>query len=212
MTKPLSLMVVDDHVIFRRGVVELLSEYPDLDVVGEASNGADAVQMALRLQPDVVLMDVHMPEGDGIEAVSALKQEADIRVLMLTVSEEDKDLQEALLAGAQGYLLKNTEPEDLRAAIHAVAQGKGALSPEITPRIVKAAARNWGNQPETHLSPREQEVLVLLARGATTRDIANTLVISTNTVKTHVQRILNKLDAGNRAEAVARAAELGLLP
>lgn len=211
MSDSIRIMVVDDHVIFRRGVVELLEEQQDLHVIGEASNGIQGVAMAREHEPDVILMDVHMPEGDGIEAVRELKKSANFRVLMLTVSEEDQDLKGALMAGADGYLLKNAEPEELCRAIRTVAAGESVLSTRVTNKIMTAAARAWDRGEQTNLSPREHEVIALLAQGATTNQIAAKLVISTNTVKTHIHRILKKLDANNRAEAVARAALMGLL-
>ncbi len=207
--QPIRLLVVDDHALFRQGIIRLLADDSDFLVVGQAGNGREGLRLAERERPDVVLLDVHMPESDGVQTARRLKERGDVKVLMLTVSDKDRDLLGALAAGADGYLLKNLEPQQLRQAIRQVASGGGALSPEVTPRVM-AAART---APSTlDLSSREQEVLGELAQGATTDEIAATLHISPNTVKTYVRRILRKLEASNRTEAVARAVTLGLLP
>jgi DNA-binding NarL/FixJ family response regulator len=212
MSEPIKVLVVDDHKLFRRGLAGLINEQPDFLVIGEASSGPEAVRRCLQHRPDVVIMDVHMPDGGGIEAVRALKENSDIRVLMLTISDKDSDLQGALSAGADGYLLKNAEPEQLGQAIRQVLGGQGVLSPEVTDRVMRMAGAAQKAEPAISLSPRERQVMVELARGATTPEIAGKLTISENTVKTHVRHILEKLEASNRAEAVARAAALGLLP
>lgn len=212
MSEPIRLVVADDHTLFRRGLIGFVNEQPDFRVVGEAGNGLDAVQIYRQHQPDVVLMDVHMPGGSGIEAVQTLKKETNARVLMLTISDNDEDLLAALAAGADGYLLKSAEPEELCQAIRQVYAGQGVLSPEITSQVMKAAALSQNHQPAAGLSRREREVLTQLAQGLNTTEIATDLVISNNTVKTHIRRILRKLDVSNRAEAVARATALGLIP
>jgi DNA-binding NarL/FixJ family response regulator len=211
MTDSIKVLIVDDHALFRRGVMELLSDEPDFSLIEEASSGPEALRLSQQLQPDVVLLDVHMPGGGGIEVVQALKQNSELRVLMLTISEKDEDLMTAIEAGADGYLLKSAEPEELCRAIRQVASGQSVLSPKITARVMRAAARSWSQQAQVILSPREQEVLTELAQGATTAEIAATLIISQNTVKTHVRHILEKLEATNRAEAVSRATAMGLL-
>ncbi len=211
MSNEIRLLIADDHTLFRQGLARLLGAYDDLDVVDQAESGPEAVRLALAHHPDVVLLDVHMPGGSGLEAVGLIKQQMNVPVIMLTVSDQDKDLLGALSAGADGYLLKNSEPEQLHEAIRQVAAGHGALSPEITAKVMRAAAREK-RQPEISLSDREGEIVALLASGATTAEIAAALTISTNTVKTHIQRMLRKLGASNRAEAVAKAAGLGLLP
>lgn len=210
MSETIRLLVVDDHALFRQGIMKLLQEQPDFDVVGEAGNGRAAIHLAQQKRPHVILMDVHMPDSGGVEAVRSLKQTTDTYVLMLTISDKDQDLMEALAAGADGYLLKSAEPDELCRAIRQVASGHGALAPELTARVMQAAA-SGGRLPVT-LSAREREVLEHLAAGETTSQIAAALFISENTVKTHVRRILKKLDVANRTEAVARAAALGLLP
>lgn len=211
MTEAVRVLVADDHALFRRGLVGLLSEQPDIEPVGEAHSGPEAVQLSRQLRPDVVLMDVHMPGGGGIEAVRALKQGAGVHVLMLTISEKDDDLWGAIAAGADGYLLKSAEPDELCRAIRRVASGQGALSPEITATVMRAASQARSREPAIELSQREREVLAELAHGATTIEIARRLVISESTVKTHVRHILEKLGASNRAEAVGRATALGLI-
>ena len=211
MTNMIKVLVVDDHALFRRGVVELLREQPDFSLAGEAGSGPAALELSRRVQPDVVLLDVHMPGGGGVEAVRGLKQNLGLQVLMLTISEKNEDLLAAIEAGADGYLLKSAEPEELCRAIRQVAAGQSVLAPEVTAKVMHAAARTRSRQPPVDLSLRELEVLVELAQGATTLEIAATLVISQNTVKTHVRHILEKLGVSNRAEAVSRATAMGLL-
>ncbi len=211
MPEPIGLVLADDHPLFRQGLVRLLNEQPDFVVLAEAASGEEALRCCRRHRPQVVLLDVHMPGGGGIEAVRILKRQAGIGVLMLTISDKDDDLLGALAAGADGYLLKTAEPDQLCQAIRQVASGRGALSPEVTARVIRAAA-SQGQQQAASLSPRETEVITELAGGATTAEISSRLVISENTVKTHIRRILEKLEATNRAEAVARATALGLIP
>jgi len=211
MKEEIRVLIADDHEIFRKGLQEILEEEEDILTAAQAENGEDAVDIALEVEPDVVLMDVHMPGKSGIDAVRQIKDKMETRILMLTVSEDNQDLQNALLAGADGYLLKDTDPHELCQAIRRVAAGESVLSPAVTGNVVEAAAHSWGHESEVALTPREKEVIVLLAEGATTKDIAEKLVISKNTVKSHVHHILNKLEAKNRAEAVARAAKLGFL-
>ena len=214
MSEAIKILVADDHPLFRRGLVGLLSEQPDCRVVGEASSGPEALELSREGQPDVVLLDVHMPGGGGLAVVGALK-DSGARVLMLTISDKDEDLMEAIGVGADGYLLKSAEPEELCQAIRQIAAGGAVLSPEVTAAVMQAAARGQDHQAGVSLSPRERQVLTELARGATTAQIAQALVLSpsiaVSTVKTHVGHILEKLDAANRAEAVGRAAALGLL-
>ncbi len=206
------IVVADDHVLFRRGLVSLLSDMPEFEVVGEAGNGLDAMEIVKETRPDIVLMDINMPRMDGILAVQGLR-EADIpvKILMLTISQENVDLLGAIHAGADGYLLKNTDPEELRKSILRVCQGQGALSPEVTSTVLKIVARHQGSETQTLLSDRELEVLTCLADGQTTIQIANRLYISENTVKTHIRHILEKLEAANRTEAVSKAIQYGLI-
>ena len=212
MITTVRLVVVDDHALFRRGLVGLLDEMAGFQVVGQASDGVQALPVIENLQPDVVLLDLNMPNLDGIGTLRALKERRiSARVLMLTISQEDTDLLDAIRAGADGYLLKNTEPEDLRKAILRVAQGQGALSPEVTAPVLRALARFDGESTAPLLSDREQEVLVCMIDGLTTQQIAGRLFISENTVKTHVRHIFEKLEVSNRAEAVGKAMQMGLI-
>ncbi len=209
---PVRMVVVDDHALFRRGLIGLINDLPGLQVIGEASNGREALQVIQREKPDIVLLDVNMPEMDGIQTVDQIrKMNLPVRVLMLTISEDEEDLLTAIRLGADGYLLKNIEPEDLRKAIMRVAEGEGALSPEVTGVVLRALARQGELKPQPLLSDRELEVLDCLAAGQTTSQIAASLFISENTVKTHVRHILEKLEASNRAEAVSKGLQLGLI-
>ncbi len=210
------VFLADDHRLFRQGVASLLEDAPDIEVVGEAADGPTAVRLVSELEPDVVLMDVHMPGLNGTEATRAILHKCPrMRVVMLTVSEEDEDLFEAVRAGACGYLLKNVDADELVEAIRHVARGEAVLSPPMTARLMsgfrEAESRSTAADGPA-LTERELDILRLLARGATNREIARSLVLSEHTVKTHVHHILEKLGAENRAQAVARAVHLGLIP
>lgn len=211
MTDPVRVLIADDHALFRRGIAELINEHEQFDLVGEAEDGQRAVELARRLRPDVVLMDVHMPRLSGIGAVRRIKADDCGRILMLTVSDKDEDLLAAIKAGADGYLLKNADPQDLFRAILHVSSGRGALSPEVTAKVLAQVNRPVSDPGPSGLTPREGEVLRLVATGATTAQIALDLGVQSSTVKTHIHNLLRKLDSANRAEAVARAASLGLL-
>lgn len=212
MTKQLRLMVVDDHALFRRGLISLLGDMPEFLVVGQAGDGGQALPIIDEVQPDVILLDLNMPNMDGIATLRALQERrSPAKVLMLTISQNDTDLLDAIHAGADGYLLKNTEPEDLRKALLRVAEGQGALSPEVTGSILRAVNR-YGTEPAASLlSEREVEVLECLVDGLTTLQISSKLFISENTVKTHVRHIFEKLSVSNRAEAVGKALQMGLI-
>lgn len=213
MSPRIRLVVVDDHALFRRGLIGLLRDMPEFSVVGEASDGEEALHVIERTHPDVILLDVNMPHMDGIELIHALRRaKNEVRILMLTISQEDEDLLGAIRAGANGYLLKNTEPEELRRALLSVVQGQGALSPEVIAPVLDAVSHSFVQPPPALLSEREREVLVCLAEGLTTQQIAARLFISENTVKTHIRHILDKLEASNRTEAVGKASQLGLIP
>jgi DNA-binding NarL/FixJ family response regulator len=209
--KHVRLVVVDDHALFRAGLVNLLDEMPDLEVVGEAGDGREALEEVQRTRPDVVLLDVNMPVMGGVETVEALKPNEDLRILMLTISKHDEDLFGAIAAGADGYLLKSAEPEELRRAILLVSEGKSVLSPEVTRRVLQMVGSGKDVYSEVGLSEREKEVLDCLAKGMTSAQVASQLFISENTVKTHVRHILEKLEASNRAEAVSKAIQIGLI-
>lgn len=212
MTSPLRILVVDDHTLFRRGLVSLLSEMDGIQVAGEAVDGADAVRQVTALVPDFVLMDVNMPNLSGVQAVESIrKTHPKLPILMLTISQADDDLIGAIVAGANGYLLKSAEPDVLYRTILQVASGQSVLSPEVTTRVLQVVQRGYEEQKRHLLSDREREVLRCLSQGMTTSMIASTLYISENTVKTHVRHILEKLEVNNRTEAVARASQLQLL-
>lgn len=209
----MKVFVVDDHALFRQGLVSLLREIPDVQVVGEAGDGPTALAMMRRLQPDVVLLDVNMPGMSGVEVVAAARaQGLTCRILMLTISRQERDLWGALRAGADGYLLKNMEPDELARALRAAMAGQSVLAPEVTRTVVRAATQAGQDASSTLLTQRELEVLRCLARGMTTRQVAQALFVSENTVKTHVRHILRKLEAHSRVEAVTKALQQGLLP
>jgi DNA-binding NarL/FixJ family response regulator len=205
------IVVVDDHALFRAGLVSLLMSIPEFEIVGEAGDGREALSIVAEKKPDVILLDVNMPVMGGVEMVAAFRENERPRILMLTISKHDEDLFGAIAAGADGYLLKDAEPDDLRRAINLVAEGKSVLSPEVTGRVLKVVSSSHGIPPDVALSKREMDVLKCLAKGMTSAQIAGDLFISENTVKTHVRHILEKLEAANRAEAVSRAIQLGII-
>lgn len=206
------LVVVDDHALFRRGLISLLEEMAEFQVVGEASNGQDSLLVIEKTRPDIVLLDINMPIMDGLQTLSVIRKSLPgQKVLMLTISQNDDDLIGAIVIGANGYVLKNTEPEVLRNTIMQVFQGNSVLSPEITAKVLQAVRNSQTDRSRGLLSDREVEVLKCLARGQTTAQIANVLFISDNTVKTHIRHILEKMEVNNRAEAVARAAQMNLI-
>jgi len=209
--KPIRLVIIDDHALFRSGLVSLISGIEDFRVVGEAGNGREALEVVKRTNPDVVLLDVNMPLMGGVETVSELRAISDCRIVMLTISKHDEDLFGAIKAGADGYLLKNASPEELTGAIRKVYEGLSVLSPEVTRRVMRAVTVDSSHISDFGLSPREMEVLACLAEGKTTHQISAELFISGNTVKTHVRHILEKLEAANRAEAVSKAMQYGLI-
>ncbi|MEU3775896.1 response regulator transcription factor [Streptomyces sp. NPDC032472] len=204
-----TLLLCDDHAVVRAGLLALLGSAPDIEVLGEAGSGEEAVALAARLQPDVVLMDLQLGEGiDGVEATRRITTaENPPHVLVLTTYDTDADITRAIGAGATGYLLKAERPEELFAAIHAAAAGRTTLSAPVASRVM-AAMR--GTRPT--LTDRELDILGQLARGLGNRDIARALFISEATVKTHLGRIYDKLGVDTRAGAVAVAKEQRLLP
>ncbi len=205
------IVVVDDHALFRAGLIGLLKDIPEFKVVGEAADGQEALEVIHQTQPEVVLMDINMPVMNGVEAVEALHNVEKCRILMLTISRQEKDLFGAISAGADGYILKNAEPEELKKAILDVAAGSAVLSPEVTHSVLKVVASYASPGSEKGVSRREVEVLDCLGKGMTTLQIAEHLFVSENTVKTHIRHILDKLGASNRAEAVGKATRLGLI-
>ena len=207
---PVRLLVIDDHTLFRRGLVALLAGDPTLAVVGQAGDAGEAVRLAGALQPDVILLDNHLPGVTGIQALSGLREAAPAaRVLLLTVSEDGADLQAALRGGAHGYLLKTIEGDQLAQAIHRAMRGEPAISPEMMGKLVAAfqgsPAAGAPADPVAQLSPREQEVLREIARGASNKEIARALDIAETTVKIHVQHILRKLGLSSRVQAAVFA-------
>jgi DNA-binding NarL/FixJ family response regulator len=213
------VVVADDQTLVRAGFRLLVDSAPDLQVVGEAADGAEAVELVRRQRPDVVLMDIRMPVTDGLEAtrqISSLDEAAGVRVLILTTFDLDEYVYEALRAGASGFVLKDIPPADLLAAIRVVAAGDALLAPSVTRRLIAEFARRPGLAPVAPaaldvLTEREREVLALVARGLSNGEIAEHLVVSPATAKTHVSRLLTKLGARDRAQLVALAYEAGLV-
>jgi DNA-binding NarL/FixJ family response regulator len=216
VTDPVRVLLVDDDDLMRAGLKAVLSSDDGVEVVGEAGDGRAAIEQARRAQPDLVLMDVRMPDLDGISATrEILATSSSVRVVILTTFEEDDYIFGALSAGASGFLLKRTGPEELLAAIHTVAAGDSLLSPSVTRTVIDRMARQPTPQIGSgrmldELTPREREVLDLLARGLSNGEIANELVIEESTVKTHVKRILMKLQLRDRIQAVIFAYESGV--
>lgn len=220
MTDPIRIVLAEDHAIVRAGFRALLAAQPDLAVVGEAATGVEAVQQALELRPDLVLMDILMPEMDGLEAtrrITAAPELSHAYVLVLTTFELDEYVFGALRAGASGFLLKGGEPADLLAAVRTVAAGESLLAPSVTRRLIEAfvgtpepapAARMPDGLDE--LTPREREVLLLVAEGLSNAEIAAALQLSPLTAKTHVSRILTKLQLRDRVQLVVLAYQSGL--
>jgi DNA-binding NarL/FixJ family response regulator len=213
------VLVVDDQQLIREGLHVLLEMKPDIRVVGEASDGVEAVEQARRLKPAVVLMDVRMPKMDGVAATRQVRETCpDVQVIILTTFDDDEYVFEGLHAGAAGYLLKDTPSGQLAEAIRAAARGEAFIHPSVTRKVVTEFARMAKREhirrkqplPEP-LSPREMEVLALLAESLSNREIADRLTIAPGTVKNHVSNILSKLNARDRTQAVLRAEELGLL-
>ena len=210
------VLIADDDDLMRAGLVELLSGDPSIQIIGEASNGRQAVERARRLDPDVVLMDVRMPDLDGIEATRELTRATpDTRVLILTTFEQDDYVFGALRAGASGFLVKRTRPEELIAAVHTIAAGDALLSPSVTGRVIDRMAQqptpDLADQASLgELTPREREVLELVARGLSNREIATALVVEESTIRTHTKRILMKLGLRDRVQIVIFAYETGV--
>lgn len=206
------IVLADDHVLVRDGVSSLLRAWGH-DVVGYASNGAEAVELATALQPDLVLMDVRMPTMGGLEATRRIAlDQPDVSIVMLTVSEDEDDLFEAIKAGARGYLLKNLESAQLRSMIEAVGRGEAAISPATAARIIAELARPAATAAgPDQLTEREVEVLQLVTTGMRNKEIASRLGITENTAKFHLKNILAKLHAESRTELAARAVREGLV-
>lgn len=216
------VVIADDQALLRGGFRALLQSAPDIEVVGEASDGAEAVDAARKHHPDVVLMDIRMPHVDGLEATRQISDDAGlagVKVLIVTTFETDEYVYDALRAGASGFLLKDTEPADLIQAVRVVAGGEALLSPSVTRRLIENIAGQRGAQARPRLSPgllaslteREREVLALVAQGLSNDEVATRLYMSPLTAKTHVSRTMNKLGARDRAQLVVAAYETGLV-
>lgn len=211
------VVVVDDQQLVREGLRALLDRADDIDVVGMAGSGRAGVDLVTRTRPDVVLMDIRMPDGDGLTATQRIVADLalrDVRVVVLTTFDTDDNVLAAMRAGASGFLLKDTDPQELRAAIRIVAGGDALLSPAVTRRVMRAAAR--GPDPQTaellsRLTPREREVLAEVGHGRSNAEIAAALSMSPATARTHVGRLLTKLDARDRPQLVRLAYETGLI-
>ncbi|KOX03858.1 LuxR family transcriptional regulator [Streptomyces sp. NRRL B-1140] len=205
---PITLLIVDDHPVVRDGLRGMFESAPGFRVLGEAPNGVEAVSLAAALDPDVILMDLRMPGGGGVDAIRELTRTgARAKVLVLTTYDTDSDTLPAIEAGATGYLLKDAPRDELFSGVRAAAEGRTVLSPAVASRLV-SAVRAPGNEP---LSAREREVLALVARGTSNREIARELFISEATVKTHLTHLYTKLGVNDRAAAVATAYRRGIL-
>ncbi|MFH9292707.1 response regulator [Streptomyces sp. NPDC017520] len=210
--RTISLVVVDDHPVVRDGLRGMFAAAPGFEVLGEAANGVDALAVVAGLDPDVVLMDLRMPGGGGVAAIAELtRRGARSKVLVLTTYDTDSDTLPAIEAGATGYLLKDAPREELFAAVRAAADGRGVLSPAVASRLMTRVRTPTADPAGAALSAREREVLVLVARGTTNREIAAELFISEATVKTHLTHVFAKLGAKDRAAAVAVGYDRGIL-
>ncbi|MGV9307500.1 MULTISPECIES: response regulator [unclassified Nonomuraea] len=210
------VLIADDQGMVRTGFTVFLSSQPDIEVVGEAANGQEAVERVAELKPDVVLMDVRMPVMDGLEATRRLMAAGDAKVLILTTFDLDDYVYEALRAGASGFLLKDASAAQLAEAVRVVAAGEALIAPAVTKRLIHEFARLGGPRAPSvkrlaELTERETEVLTLIAQGLSNLEIAERLVVAEQTVKTHVGRVLTKLDLRDRAQAIVYAYETGLV-
>jgi len=216
VSEPVRVLVVDDQELFRRGLTMLLGIEEGIDVVGEAGDGVEGVDLAVSAVPDVVLLDVRMPKKSGIEACVAIKEAVPMtKIIMLTVSDEEADLYEAVKSGASGYLLKDSSIEEVAQGIRVVADGQSLISPSMAAKLIdefKTMSKPEKSQgPALKLTDRELEVLRLVAKGLSNRDVANHLAISENTVKNHVRNMLEKLQLHSRMEAVMYAVRAKLV-
>jgi len=215
--KPIRILIIDDHTLFRSGIKLVLQRHEGFEVVGEAGDGLEGIKRARQLGPDVVLLDLHMPGTSGLETLRVLVEDVpETQVVMLTVSEDAEDLLETLRTGARGYLLKNIDTEFLLESIQRAARGESVMSPQIAHKL----ADSLRAQPKENasadispskLSPREREIIVMLAHGASNKEIAGVLNLSESTIKIHVQGILRKLNIAKRVQAAVYAVEYGLI-
>lgn len=217
MTELIRVLLVDDHTMFRKGLASLIASRDDMDVVGEASDGFEALQKARELMPDLILMDLKMPRCDGLQATKLIKEEMPyIKIVVLTVSEEEEDVFEAIKYGAQGYLLKNMSPEIVFESIREASKGNAPIAPAVAIRILQEFQRHSQEKFQIHspiasLTEREKEILHLVVEGASNQEIASRLVIAPGTVKNHLHNILAKLQLKNRTQAVAYAMQEGFI-
>jgi len=216
MSQTIHILVADDHPVVRDGLVAMLSTQVDFQVVGASSTGAETVDLAASLQPDVILLDLEMPEMDGVEALRRIRaNRSDAKVIVFTAFDTDERILNAVRAGARGYLLKGAPREDIFRAIRVVNEGGSLLEPVVATKLMQQVVEAGKSDRDPGLveplTPREEEVLQLLAQGKTNKEIASELVITERTVKFHVSSILRKMDRGNRTEAVRLAVELGLV-
>ena len=210
----MKVLLIDDHTLFRLGLKGLL-ERSSIEVVGAASTGQEGLQKARELSPDVILLDMRMPDMDGLQVLGRLREQGvTVPITILTTSEEERDLVECLRAGAQGYLLKDMDPEELVGALHRIVNGESVVAPQLANTLARALQSKTGNQtpktPLSDLTPREREIIGHLAEGQSNKAIARDLGISDGTVKLHVKAILRKLNVRSRVEAAVIAVEHGL--
>lgn len=216
MDEPIRVLLVDDHALFRRGLAAVLAEAGGFEVVGEAEDGQQAVDLCKELMPDLILMDILMPNCGGLEATRRIKEEnPGVKIVMLTVSGEDHNVFEAIKSGAEGYLIKDVKPADLRRMLRGIWAGEAPISPCTATRILREFARRVRPEadgvPLARLTPREREVLELVAAGQANKEIAATLYVSEHTVKKHLRNILEKLHLQNRVEAAVYALQHGMV-
>jgi len=211
----IKVLLVDDHTLLRQGLRKLLELEPNLEVVGEAENGKEAILKTQELHPDVVLLDINMPGMNGVEATSLLKKfNPELKIIILTIHKDDEYVFEAIKAGASGYLLKDVDTQELVRAVEAAFRGESTVDPAIAARLFKEFSRiskGGGESAQDSLTEREKEILRLLVQGLSNRDIAENLFISEKTVKNHISNIFRKLEVNDRTQAVVKALKLGMV-
>ncbi len=211
MGNPIRILITDDHPVVREGLCGLIATEPGMLVVGEASDGVEAVERSRDLQPDIILLDLAMPHKDGLSAISEIKMAApDARILVLTSFAEGAKIFPAIKAGANGYLLKDTSPQELLQAIHKVYNGESPLDSQVAKKVVERISQPKGSRPENLLTEREKQVLRLVAQGLSNEEIAERLVTTERTVRSHVSSILGKLQLENRTQAALYALRTGI--
>lgn len=216
MVEPMRILLVDDYILFRKGLISLLASQEDFEVVGEAENGLEALEQSRKLMPDLILMDITMPVCDGLEATRRILAEMPyVKIVILTVAEDDQSLFEAIKSGAYGYLLKKLDPDQLFEMLRGISRGEAPISRFMASKIMhefSQLASKGGTEAEgQQLTKREQEVLQLIAQGLSNKEIAGRLVVAENTVKNHLKNILAKLHLGNRVQAAVYAVQQGLV-